>query len=126
MACHYSPESREWNNFFVNEYQNDLERLIKYYEVNRHCYFVGFNNLNFDGQVQEFILRNYENWFDKSNSEISSIISKFASDLIDDMNYNLFPPYKETDLTYKQIDVPRVMHWFNENKRVSLVDLGSH
>lgn len=120
LASFFFPEENKWVDFLINEYQNDLYKFVKFLETNKEYTFVGFNSLSFDAQITEFIIYNYNNWHNKTNIEISAIISQFGGDIIDSQKYNLFLPYKEENFHYKQLDVPRVLHWFNEHKRVSL------
>lgn len=111
----------EFIDFIINKDRNDLYSFMKYMDVNKdELYFVTFNGIGFDFQVIEFIYRSYEKWYDKSNLEICEIIWQYAQDLIDNQNYGLFLPYKEENFSFKVIDIPRIFHWFNENRRVSL------
>lgn len=120
LASFYIPEEDRWYDFLINEYQNDLYKLVKFYEDHAEVLYLGFNCINFDAQVTEFILANYDTWFDKDGLYIAGVISDFAARIIDDQNYNIYPPYREQYFHYKQLDIPRVFHWFNENRRVGL------
>jgi hypothetical protein len=120
LASFLPVNGEEYTDFIISKERNDLYKLIKYLEINKDRYFVGFNNVSFDGQVLEFIYEKYQEWFDLTSEEIARKISDFATKVIDDSNYGLFPPYREDKLTFKQIDAPRIFHWFNENRRVSL------
>ncbi len=106
--------------FGVNQWENSLDGFIKFIEEHKDYYWVGYNNLNYDSQIMEFILRNHENWHSLSGLEICKIISQESNDIIDNSNYGLFPKYREEYLTVKHIDLPRIWHFFNENRRVSL------
>jgi hypothetical protein len=81
---------------------------------------VGYNNLRFDSQVVEHVLRNYEHWHEMSGLEICAIIAQKAADTIHDANFDVFPEYKEEWLSLKQIDLFRINHYDNKNRRVSL------
>ena len=116
----YNIENDKWEDFCINQYQNDLYKLIKWLDINKDIPQVGFNNLGFDAYVTEFVWRNYSEWYDLTNLQISEKIWQFAQDLIDNQNYNVFLPYRESELSFIQIDIPRIFHWFNENRRVSL------
>jgi len=70
--------------------------------------------------VMEWVIRNYENWHELSNLEITARIAQKASDVIDDANHELFPEYRESDLSIKQLDLFRIHHFDNKNRRVSL------
>jgi hypothetical protein len=81
---------------------------------------VGYNNLRFDSQVVEWVLRNHNDWYDLSALEVCAKIAQKAADVIHDANYDVFPEYREEWLTLKQIDLFRVNHYDNKNRRVSL------
>ena len=49
--------------FKVNKDVNMLDAFIKFTEEHKDHYWVGYNNLRFDSQVVEWIIRNHENWY---------------------------------------------------------------
>jgi len=106
--------------FRVNSEQNDLDAFVRFTEQHQDYYWVGYNNLRFDSQVVEWVLRNYEHWHELSNLEITAKIAQKAADVIHDANYDVFPEYRESDLTLKQIDLFKIHHFDNKNRRVSL------
>ena len=106
--------------FKVNQHENNLDGFIKFTEEYKDYYWVGYNNLRFDSQVIEWILRNQEYWHEFSSLEITGMIHQKASDVIDDANHDVFPEYRESDLSLKQIDLFRIHHFDNKNRRVSL------
>lgn len=116
----YNIDSKKWIQFSIWKKQNQLLDLIKFLEFFKNANYIGYNNLNFDGQVIEYIWRNYENFLNLSNLEISSLISTFASDVINDTNFGKFPPYQESNLTFRQIDLFKIAHYDNKNRRVGL------
>ena len=107
-------------SFVVSKWQNQLDAFIKYTEENIDSYWVGYNNLRFDAQVVEWILRNYMHWHELSGLEICAKIAQKAQDVIHDANYDVFPEYREWDLFLKQIDLFKIHHYDNKNRRVSL------
>ena len=107
-------------SFVVSKWQNQLDSFIKYTEQNVDSYWVGYNNLRFDAQVVEWILRNYEYWHELSGLEICAKIAQKAADVIHDANYDVFPEYREYELSLKQIDLFKIHHYDNKNRRVSL------
>jgi len=105
----------------VSRWKNELDSFLKFVdEHSEHWYWVAYNGLRFDSQVLEWIFRNHDNWNDLSNLEICAKIALKAQDTINDANYDIFPEYREEDLTLKQIDPFKVMHYDNKNRRVSL------
>jgi DNA polymerase elongation subunit (family B) len=107
-------------SFVVSNWQNQLDAFVKYTEENKDEYWVGYNNLRFDAQVVEWILRNYEQWHHLSGLEICAKIAQKAQDVIHDANYDVFPEYREDQLSFKQIDLFKIHHYDNKNRRVSL------
>jgi hypothetical protein len=107
-------------SFQVSRWKNQLDAFVRYTEANPDAYWVGYNNLRFDSQVVEWILRNYENWHELSNLEICAKIAQKAADVIHDANYDVFPEYREHELTLKQLDLFKIHHYDNKNRMVSL------
>ena len=120
LNIYYDPEERRWYRFEVSKWKNELEGMMKFIDGHLDYYVVTFNGLSFDSQVIEWIVKNYENWNELSGLEITAKISQFASDRIDDANYDIFPPYKEDQLIMKQIDLFTIWHFNNINRRTSL------
>ena len=107
-------------SFQVSKWKNQLDAFVRYTEDNSDAYWVGYNNLRFDSQVVEWILRNHDNWHELTNLEICAKIAQKASDVIHDANYDVFPEYREHELSLKQIDLFTLMHYNNKNRMVSL------
>ena len=107
-------------SFQVSRWKNQLDAFVRYTEANPNAYWVGYNNLRFDSQVVEWILRNYDNWHELSNLEITAKIAQKAADVIHDANYDVFPEYREHELTLKQLDLFKIHHYDNKNRMVSL------
>lgn len=116
----YDPHEKIYHEFEVSKSKYELEKFAEFCELYKEHYWVGYNNLRFDSQVVEWVLRNYENWAEKTNLEIAAMIAQKAQDVIHDANFDLFPEYREIDLSLKQIDLFRIHHFDNKNKRVSL------
>lgn len=113
-------EDDSWKDFEISEYKNDLLELVKFLKDNEDAHWVGYNSLTFDGQVLEYIIRNYSKWINLSGREIANLIYIFASDVIRDTNFGGFPPYREDQLSLMQIDVFKIQHFDNKNRRVGL------
>ncbi len=116
----YNPETKTFYKFGVNQWENTLDGFIKFIEIHKEYYFVGYNSLRFDSQVVEWVIRNHEKWVDLPNLDISRRIWQKAQDTIDDANYELYPEYREEWLSLKQIDLFTIWHYNNENRRTSL------
>ena len=107
-------------SFTVSKWQNQLDSFVKYTETYKESYWVGYNNLRFDAQVVEWILRNCENWHEGTGLEICAMIAQKAQDVIHDANYDVFPEYRDHELSLKQLDLFKIHHYDNKNRRVSL------
>ena len=116
----YDPNTEMYFEFEVSKDNNNLDSLIRFMDVHKEHYWVGYNNLRFDSQVIEWILRNHDQWHELSSLEITAKIAQKAADVIHDANFDVFPEYREQDLSLKQIDLFKVNHYDNKNRRVSL------
>lgn len=116
----YIPEKDEYRKWEISRWKNELDGFIRFVEEYSDYYYVGYNNLSFDSQIIEWILRNYENWNEIPSIEIAGMIAQKAQDRISDANYDLFPDYREDQLSLKQIDLFTLNHYNNKNRMVSL------
>ena len=116
----FNPEDESWHEFVINKWTNNINAMIQFFEDYKSYYWVGYNNLRFDSQVVEYIIYNYENWHELGNLEITAKIAQKAADVIHDANYEVFPEYREDQLTLRQIDLFKINHYDNKNRMVSL------
>ena len=116
----YIPDTEEYVEFEVSNYANQMDAFIRFTDTYKEYYWVGYNNLRFDSQVVQWIIEHYEEWHELSGLEIAAKIAQKASDVIDDANYDVFPEYREFQLSMRQIDLFKVHHFDNKNRRVSL------
>jgi len=56
----YNPQEDKHYEFKLNRWTNELDNFIKFSDDHKQHWWVGYNNLRFDSQVVEFILRNCE------------------------------------------------------------------
>jgi len=116
----YIPHENKYVEFEVSKSKYDLDKFVEFTEKYKDYNWVGYNNIRFDSQVVEWVLRKCHTWGEKSNLEIAAIIAQKAQDVIDDANYELFAEYREEELSIKQIDLFKIHHYDNKNRRVSL------
>jgi len=116
----YEPDTDKWIPFEVSQWTNTLDAMINYFEKKNDHYFVFYNGLRFDSQVLEFIIRNNHSWHELGGLEICAIIAQKAQDTIHDANYEVFPEYKESELSFKVLDLFKIAHFDNKNRMVSL------
>ena len=116
----YDPQENKTHEFMVSQWHNTLDMMVKFISEHPDYYWVGYNNLRFDAQVVEWVLRNYDFWHEWTGLEICAAIAQKAQDVIHDANYEVFSEYREHELTMKQIDLFKVNHYDNKNRMVSL------
>lgn len=116
----YEPDTDKWIPFEVSHWTNTLDAMINYFEQKEDHYFVFYNGLRFDSQVLEFIIRNNHAWHELGGLEICAIIAQKAQDTIHDANYEVFPEYRESELSFKVLDLFKIAHFDNKNRMVSL------
>lgn len=116
----YDPQQDKGYDFLISQWHNNFDGFVKLLRENPEHYWVGYNNLRFDAQVVEWVLRNYENWHEASGLEICAKIAQKAADVIHDANFEVFPEFREEQLSFKQIDLFKVNHYDNKNRMVSL------
>lgn len=98
----------------ISKFRNDYDIFVRHWKslVKRDYYFVGFNSLSFDSQVIEFILqkpRTYSEIYDESQRIINiSDYDRFSQSI---------PEWK---ISFKQLDVFKILHYDNKNKSCSL------
>lgn len=123
LASFYNPDTEEWNEFEIGEHSNDLYKLVKFYNTNNIDFAIGYNNLGFDAQVLQFILDNYEKWFDKTGLEICNIIYLFVQNLIEGQKYGVRLPYFESQFSVNQLDCFTILGLNNSARFCSLKSL---
>ena len=120
LVCIYNPETEIMHEFQVSKNTNQIDAFVRFTEDYRDYHWVGYNNLRFDAQVVEWIIRNHQNWHEIGALDVCALIAQKAADVIHDSNYDVFPEFREEQLSNKQIDVFKVNHYDNKNRRVSL------
>ncbi len=106
------------SSFVIHNSRNDLLLLIEHLETIKRL--VGFNNLNFDSQIIQFIQENYTDWLDLTGEEISKIIYEYSQYIINKINNGGWSDYPEWKLNIKNIDLFKIWHFDNKAKMTSL------
>lgn len=119
-AGFYNPDTKEWKEFQISAYKNELYEFVKHYQSGEYDYLVTFNGINFDQQVMEWIVDNHQKWIDDTSLEIAGKIAKYAHRVIENSGYGIFPDYKEANFRIPPIDVFKIHHFDNEAKMTSL------
>jgi hypothetical protein len=109
----------EYSSFEISREKNELYSFVKYLD-GKIDWMIGFNNINFDMQVVQYILDRVDSWSLLSGEEINNNIYIFSQRVIDDTNHGVFPPYREEQFLISQIDLFRIHHFDNDSRRTSL------
>lgn len=117
--CGVFAQGDELKIFEVSFRKNDLHELVKFYKT-KISYAMGFNNLNFDAQVMHYICTEFEKVYDEHSENSAIWIYKFAQELITQLSETNFAKYPMWDLEVEQIDLFKINHYNNKNKRTSL------
>ena len=118
----YDPVTKEYVEFEISENRNDLFKLVKYLNdlKSEGYYMVGYNNVQYDFNVLQHIYDNHVTLSEMSNLDIAKYISEYSSLNIKTTNSGGFPQYAEHEFLVDQIDLLKINHFDNENRRTSL------
>ena len=110
--------------FAVGKHSNDIKKFIDFLEESRDCkdWHLGYNNINFDAQITEFILANKKEFLEpgKNPEDIAYRIYEYAQYVITKSDRNEFLDYPEFKMTIRCLDIFRLNHWDSSAKRTSL------
>ena len=116
-------KSDETHEFVIHGETNQLVELINFLKDNltyRDWHF-GFNSLNFDSQIIQMIMaKPHHLLVMKTANEVSNEIYQYAQSVIAKSQNNEFVDYPEWKLSIRVLDVFKINHWDNANKRCSL------
>lgn len=123
---HYK-DNNETYTFVIHELRNDFEGLIDFLEtsITLDEYYIGFNNIGFDQQIMEFILKNKLKFRIIKPEEIAENIYAESQAIIESQNFNggespSFRNIPEYKLSIKQIDLLLLNGLNNPARRCSL------
>ena len=80
----------------------------------------GFNSLAFDSQITQILLNNKTQLRALSGAEKAKTIYDYAQYVISKTDHNEFVDYPEWKLSIKNLDIYKINHWDNANRRTSL------
>lgn len=103
-------DSKEYKKFVVHESRDDSQEIFNW--LDERPALIGFNSIDFDGQVLEHIYR--------SRVITAESIYDFVMTLpLNNKDIDRFTlPYSEWDMTFRPIDLFKINHY--DNKRTSL------
>ena len=55
----YDPKEDKHYDFLISQWQNNFDAFVKLMHDKLDYYWVGYNNLRFDAQVVEWVIRNH-------------------------------------------------------------------
>lgn len=106
----YNIDTKEIKQFVIHESRNDISDFLFHMKcIKGH---IGYNNVNFDGQVIQFIINN-------PSSTIEDIY-QYAQKTIENMNNGGWPEYPEWKMSVPQLDLFKIWHFDNRAKMCSL------
>jgi hypothetical protein len=102
--------------------RNDIKELIDFLKRNIDLseWHVSFNGLSFDSQIIQDIIKNRKTFLKYTTEELVSALYEVAQDTISKSKNKEFSKYPEWKLSIQQLDVFKINHWDNANKRTSL------
>jgi hypothetical protein len=117
VFVHYKTDEKKV--FVIHHERDDTVEFLEFLDHNRrfHEWHISFNGLHFDSQITEAILRN-KNFINMSTEDRVSFIYQTSQNIIN--RVEKWPEYPEWKLSIKQIDVFKINHWDNVNKKSSL------
>jgi len=114
----YNPDNEQWDIFKITKTENQLVEFVNYYTKLERC--VWYNGLDFDCQVIEYILRNYQNWLDYDNVKLINTIKDYANSVIQNKKFSSFAQYRESEFTIPCFDVFTILGLNNQARLSSL------
>jgi hypothetical protein len=108
--------------FIVSKLQNDIKDLVQFLNecATSGNWFVGYNNIAFDAQIIEYVLRNQTELVSLDPDTITRKIYEEAQETINLSSRGEFQKYSERTFSIKQLDVFKLNHWDNPAKMSSL------
>lgn len=108
--------------FVIHKLTNDLPDLLQFLQQNKvkKEWHISFNGLAFDSQITEFIMRESKKLLQLDPESIAKAIYDKAQETIQRSNNNEFSKYPEWVLQIGQIDIFKLNHWDNPQRRSSL------
>lgn len=112
VARFLGDEKASYKKFVLHESRDDYNLLLEFLKTKPTL--IGFNSLSYDGQIIEHI---YQSISRKSTKDIY----EFSEKVINGRKENEFNlPYSDWDLSFAHVDLFKINHFDNANKRTSL------
>jgi len=111
----YCPYTETIKTFVIHNEVNHLEEYVSFL-LNDCNIMIGYNNINYDYPLLHFILSNYKKWRFYPPYRINQLLYEQSQKIIES-EYSSIP---EKNVKIKQIDLYRIWHFDNKNRRTSL------
>lgn len=113
-------KDRDTKNYKIFKIHNSINELDNLYDFlsTENLFLIGYNNINYDSQIIELLLRNKNKWY-KTNPDIKDLLDTIYQES-QEVIERLFPKIPEWKLSIVQLDLYRVWHYDNKNKYQSL------
>lgn len=118
LACFKIRGTDEWHDFVIWKERNDLRAFLAFLDT--VLGEIGYNCVNFDSQVQQWIIVNKEKLLKMTSDQVTEEIHKYASKVIQLSNDKKFLDYPEWKLSIPQCDPFLINHYNNQAKSTSL------
>lgn len=120
--CFLDVETKKTRQFVIHDTVNQFKELSKFIDQLRKLgyFFVGFNNIAFDGQVVHWMMNN-KSLLNFTGDQVAKAIRIKAQQLIDlpeNERFGILVP--EEELYIRQIDLYKQKHYDGKAKRTSL------
>lgn len=111
-----------YKTFEISERKDEYEPLVAFLKegASKGWFFVGFNNVQFDGQVLQWLMEAKEPFKKLTGKTKAKHIMEFAQSVIEKINNREFPPYQESKLSCQQLDLYLQNHLNNLARKSSL------
>lgn len=108
------------HKFEISERKNDLGLFKQFYNDKYIKYGIGFNNVRFDAQILEFLIKDYDELMESTNKSINQYIFSKAQLVIEKSNNREMMPFFESKMLVKQIDVFLMLGYNGKARQTSL------
>jgi hypothetical protein len=112
-----SRDKKQKYEFVLFKERNDLKSLLQF--ISKKPKLVGFNNIDFDAQIIQYIWVNQKILLNDSTEEVINKLYQFAQDIINRPK-DQYLPFKKQDFVCFNLDLYRMLHLNGAAKRCSL------
>lgn len=108
-------DSAKYRRYAIHKDHTNIEDIMEF--LSTRPVLIGYNSINFDAQVIEFLYRKTLS----GDTVTAEMIYEFAQNLIERTNIDRFDtPFKEWDFSFTHVDLYRINHFDNPARFTSL------